>query len=155
MKSMPAFGPVKALYVKKKSITLLLLLVFVFSAGSQEDVGRLLNIVDGILNTAEEKLSSPSGSQDMESLSFIIVNNTGFTIRSIFVCKVNESNWGSNVLFNPLYNGQNVSINLEVLDSTARYNIRLIDVDGDSYSKYNIALNTRSRVRVGIDDFEF
>ena len=136
----------------KPRLVLLLLLGVACTVSAQDDNGRLLNMVDGILSTAEERLTrNPTG----DFPTFTIINNTGFTIRTIYVCRSGSESWGSNVLNFPLYNGQNVSINMSQPLDGSTFNIRLIDVDGDLYSKYDVALKSRSVIRMGISDFEF
>jgi hypothetical protein len=142
--------------LKRTGIALLLLFGAVCIANSQDDAGRLLNLVDGLLNTAEGRLAAPADSPAAESIAFSVVNNTGFTIRNIFVCKSGDDNWGDNMLATPLLHGQRVTLTVnQPSDGTSQFNIRLIDVDGDRYTRLNVNLRARSTVRIGIGDFDF
>ena len=142
--------------LKRKGIILLLFLVVAVTAHPQDEASRLLNRLDSFLSTAEERLATtPTGSVN-ESPNFFVVNNTGFTIRSIFVSRAENGIWGDNVLPHLLHNGQNASINPGLpLDGTTLYNIRLVDVDGDYFGQFNITLSPRTRVRIGIGDFQW
>ena len=143
--------------MSKKNIALFVFLCCTaFTVRAQDETARLLNIVDGILNSAEEKLAPPSASADTVSVTFQIVNETGFTVKSILICRADDKDWGDNYLSGALLNKQRITINFnQPLDGTVLYNIRMIDEDGDRYSKYNVKLNNRSTIRIGISDFEF
>ena len=142
--------------MRKRSFVLLMFLWVVFTVRAQDETARLLNIVDGILNSAEEKLAPPSSAAETVSVTFQIVNETGFTIKNILICRAGEKDWGSNYLSGTLLNKQRATINFnQPLDGTVLYNIRMIDDDGDRYSKYDVKLNNRSVIRIGISDFEF
>jgi len=140
----------------KKSFALLLFLMVAFAAMSQEDTTRFWNRVDGLLNTAEERLGPSPRNANEESPFFSIVNNTGFVIREVFVRKAGETSWGRNLLVQPLYNGQNISVRLDrSFDQTALYSVRMVDIDGDIYAQYDLAIKERTVIRMGIGDFEW
>jgi hypothetical protein len=135
------------------ALFLLLLLLAALAAVPQDDGGNLWNRIDGLLNTAEERLTPAAGSTIS---SFTIRNTTGFVARSIFIRKAGETNWGNNILQQPLYNGQNISVRFDqTFDQSALYSVRMVDIDGDSYTKHNLNIRERSRVVIEIADFEW
>ena len=143
--------------LNKRGFALLLLLLLVaFSAVSQEGAGSFWNRVDGVLNTAEERLAPPSETTDTERSSFTIVNLTTFIAREIFIRKVGETSWGRNLLDQPLYHRRNISVRLDRLpDPNARYDIRMVDTDGDIYAQYNLTIEGRTVIRIEIGNLEF
>ena len=142
--------------LNKRGFALLLLLLVAFSAVSQEDAGSFWNRVDGLLNTAEERLAPSQETADTERPSFTIHNNTGFVVRSVFIRKAGETSWGDNILIQPLYNGRSISVRLDQsFDPNALYSIRMVDIDNDSYTKHNQSITRRSRISIGVSDLEF
>lgn len=142
--------------LKKNGFTLLLLVCAAFAAGSQEDTNSLWNRLDGLLNTAEERLSPPAAGAGVESPSFLIFNNTGYVVRSVFVRKTSDAAWGDNILPAPLYNGRSVVVSMDQsFDVTALYNIRMVDIDGDMYTKYGEKIGEHTTITIGIGDFEW
>ncbi|MCL2138246.1 MAG: hypothetical protein FWH41_01815 [Treponema sp.] len=138
--------------LKKIFWTTLLFATVVYGITAQDG---LVNMVDGIINSVEGLQSSAAGTEG-ESLVFRVVNDTGFTVKNVFVCKAGEKNWGKNYLTNNLSKGQHITINLGVPpDDAALYNVRIIDVDGDAYTKYNLEIKRRDRISIGIGDMEF
>ena len=134
-----------------KRISLVVIIGFgvMYAAGAQ----------DGPNRQDPGKTPSAPANADSEKISFSIQNDTGFTIKNIFVCRVDSSDWGNNVLVNPLYkqglyNKHSALITIEKpKDSNTLYNIRLVDKDGDSYAKYNQKLSENITIKVGISDF--
>jgi len=145
--------------LRKSGLALLLFLCLAFAANAQDDSNRLLNRLDGFLNTAEERLGSPGADTRRENRpslapSFSIRNHTGFDAVSIFIRREGETQWGENILTQPLANGQRINVNLdESFDGL--YSIRMIDIDGDFYSKHDIRIQGRSVIRMEIGDFEW
>ena len=60
-----------------------------------------------------------------------IWNNTGHTATELYVSMINASDWGSNRLPRNLPSGQRIRVNLR---PGLRYDIRLVDTDGDTYT---------------------
>jgi len=115
-----------------------------------------LDVIDGILSTAEEKFAPPPSAADSENFTFVIFNNTGFTVRNIFIYQAGGKNWGANILGNPLYSGQSVTVSLNRPPGAGSlYDIRMVDIDGDSYIKYGQELSEHGKISIGIGDFEW
>ena len=101
-------------------------------------------------------MSSTRSRSDTAPRSFTIRNDTGFTARNVFVRKAGETGWGENILSQPLYNGRSIFVRLgESFDASSLYSIRMVDIDGDVYAKYNIRIQEQSRIRIIIDDLEY
>ena len=91
-----------------------------------------------------------------EMPKFVIVNETGFTIHYIYVSESDNEDWEEDVL------GENILENEEVftlrlakpLSAANRYDIRLVDSDGDSYSKYNVLINDNMFVFFVLEDID-
>ena len=97
-----------------------------------------------------------SSSADAASkISFSIMNETGFTVKSVYVCKQDEQGWGENVLANLLSSQERAVVSVENYDPNALYCIRIQDIDGDYYSKANIKLRDRGTIKMEINDLEF
>jgi hypothetical protein len=141
----------------------LLIAVFILAsrpAFPQDSGTRILDLLDDVLNAAVEagKDTPPAPRQPAAKRpSFYILNNTGFTVKSIYVCRTDTADWGPDIFTGPyLYNGRSVLVTPdERFDGAENYNIRLVDVDGDFYSKYNVKISDRDTLRISIDDFEF
>ena len=68
-----------------------------------------------------------------------VQNNTGFTIRSIFVRPAGSSQWGSNRMSGTLSSGRYFDVRGL---RPGRYDIAVQDTDGDWYRKRNWGLNS-------------
>jgi hypothetical protein len=143
----------------KKAFLLCLLLTGLVPVFSQDEGSRLLDILDTALNAAEGSIpsASPAPAQGGgENPAFNILNKTGFTIKAIFISAAGEDSGEKNVFNGNLYNGQSTRILLELPRSKAnRYNIRLVDADGDRYSKHDVDISSPVVIVISISDFEF
>jgi hypothetical protein len=125
---------------------------------SQEEANRLIELLSNTLNAAAEAgRASPANPSNPENPGFTVLNKTGYTVRNIFVCLADVKEWGANIFSGGrLYNGESARITLNTPLSTAnRYNIRLVDEDGDCYSKYNVEITEFAVIVITISDFEF
>lgn len=78
--------------------------------------------------------SEPSPAAPVGDLYVDITNSTGFVITQIFVSPQSSTNWGSNLLDGQTLGvGETYRVNLSQY-SEAIFDIKLVDVDGDSYS---------------------
>lgn len=90
-----------------------------------------------------------------EVTAFYVLNNTGFTIKSVFLCPADTENWGPAVFNGYIYNGQNTRINLAPPVQSGSYHIRLVDIDGDRYSKFGVEVKDFETVEITIGEFDF
>ena len=88
--------------------------------------------------------------------SITITNNTGYTVYYAYVSPSDNDNWGRDVLGTDiLANGSSVTVQLPYpLSEINRYDIKLIDLDGDSYTKWNLTLAQNGTIRFTFDDFD-
>jgi hypothetical protein len=124
-----------------------------------EDSGsRLLNLLEDVLSAAAEsgKSSPPQFPHPpSDTPSFYLLNKTGFVIKEVYVTQAQSDGWGTNVFQGYLYSGQTVLITLRLPLRTAdHYNIRLVDVDGDHYSKYNVPITEYGTVEITISEYD-
>jgi uncharacterized protein YgiM (DUF1202 family) len=84
-----------------------------------------------------------------------IVNNTGYSVYYAYVVAVPAQYWGDDKLGSSdiLPNGSSVSIRLPS-SSTNKYGIRLKDLDGDTYTKWNISISNNQTITFTIEDID-
>ena len=88
--------------------------------------------------------------------SITVVNNTGYTGYYLYVKTTADSNWGSDLLGSDiLSNDRSTSIRLpHPLNVVNRYDFRLRDSDGDTYTKNNVLVSNNARIVFTFDDFD-
>jgi hypothetical protein len=95
------------------------------------------------------------GNRDMPSIQ--IVNNTGYTVYYVQISPVASDRWGADQLAERqvLRNRDSFRCYLSYpLDVVNRYDIRLKDEDGDTYTKTNVLVNASSRITFTISDLD-
>ena len=74
--------------------------------------------------------------------SVTIVNNTGYTILFMYVSHSSSGKWEEDVLEDDiLENGKTLRVSLP---RGGKWDIKLIDEDGDTYTKYGVNANSRA-----------
>ena len=98
--------------------------------------------------------SSPLSSQS-ELPVITVVNNTGYTCYYLHLSPVTSDNWEEDVLGDGiLETGKAVRVRLEFpLSQSNRYDFKMIDIDGDSYIKWNVLLSENAVIVFTFDDF--
>ena len=144
-KSIGGFAPKPSVMLKRGVFVLLLLLCVAFTAGSQQD--RPAGDRRG------ERRRSSAETPAVGVFSFTIQNNTTYVARRIFVRRAGNSDWGNNVLRERLSSGDSVTISLDHVPD-GPYSIRMVDVDGDTYSKNNIIISEGSTITIVIGDLD-
>lgn len=94
-------------------------------------------------------LSTPAwaGVQD-----FVLVNRTGYEIREVYVSPTTEDSWEEDVMGrDTLPDGDRVTIRFDRDEDRCRYDIKLVDIDGDETEWENINLCSVSVVSVRYD----
>jgi hypothetical protein len=82
------------------------------------------------------------------------LNKTGFTVKEVYVAHAQSEDWGSHVFQGHLYHGQTFLITLRApLNNAEYYNSRVIDANGDHYSKYNVQISEYAVVEITIDEY--
>jgi hypothetical protein len=118
-----------------------------YAVNAQDNAGR---------NPDGTKGSSGRSSSAKENVkSIVIYNETPFKIKNIFIYKADDTDWGKNLLANPIFNKERVTISLDnSYDKSALYTIRLMDDGGEYYTKNNVSLTDRGRISLDIYDLE-
>ena len=81
-------------------------------------------------------------SAQASDVTLTVVNNTGFAIHHVYVSSARAGTWGSDLLGNAiLENGKSLAVSVR---NGARYDIRVVDQDGDTYTKVNWGSTTGS-----------
>jgi len=89
--------------------------------------------------------------------SITIVNNTGYTVYYVYISPSDSDYWGQDRLDSDqiIRNGNSVTLRLPYPSSeVSRYDIRLTDSDGDTYTKMNVLLTANARIVFTFDDFD-
>lgn len=144
--------------MKRTALTLALLAGVSMLVCAQQDSNPLFNLLDNMLNAAAEvgRASPSTGISNPETPTFTVHNKTGFTIKSIFVSQSGTDAWGTDIFNSRLYNGQSARVTLTVpLSVISLYNIRLVDIDGDHYSKYDVEIQEYANIEVSVRDFDY
>lgn len=92
-----------------------------------------------------------------EGPNITIMNNTGYTIWNVYISQTASGSWGSDRLGSEevLNAGSSISLPLPFkIDVVNRYDIRLKDSDGDTYTKMNILVSADGTVTFTIDDID-
>ena len=106
--------------------------------------GRVVFTFDDFDGKNNSSVSTGSGTYP----SITIVNETGYTVRKVLISRPQDG-WGSDWLGSNefLYNANTRSFNLHhTLSDANRYDIRLEDTDGDTYTKMNVLVANNSRI---------
>jgi len=77
-----------------------------------------------------------------------IVNNTGFECYELYVKMAADQDWGNDLLgAEILPNGQTFRIKLKISLSIAdTYDIKMVDIDNDIYTKYRLRLENGANI---------
>ena len=143
--------------MKKTGVILLLLICGAGMAYSQDEASRLLNLLDNVLNTASEMgRSTPQALQPNSGNTTVnILNKTGFTVKSIEISRSDSGDQGVVTVNGSLYSGQSARVTLRgPLSEASRYDIRLVDEDGDRYLKHDVEITEFAVIEIRIGDFE-
>jgi hypothetical protein len=87
-----------------------------------------------------------------------IVNNTGYTLVGNYISVAGDPSWGPYIQWtvggrpSPLYSGQSDIFPIWV--TSFRADIRVVDVDGDTYSKYNVSVTDGATITFTMADFD-
>jgi hypothetical protein len=112
------------------------------------NIGRLVREV-------RKNPNAESRPYDSES-SIGITNNTGYTVRHMYISPVSNDNWGRDVLWDGVVNnGNSVPIKLsQPFSFDNRYDIRIISENGNTYTKRNVFLSQDEIVRFTAKDMD-
>ena len=107
--------------------------------------------------TIEFTISDLDVSIQSSGSSVMILNNTGYTVFYIYLSASNTQDWETDILGEEvLLSGQYANIQLsQALSRVNRYDIKLVDSDGDTYTKWNVLLTQDMQVEFTIADLDF
>jgi len=86
-----------------------------------------------------------------------IVNDTGYTVYNVYLSQTASDSWGTDKLSSDqvLLDGQSVTLQLPyALNVVNRYDIRLKDLDGDTYTKMDVLVSANSKIVFTMSDFD-
>jgi len=85
-----------------------------------------------------------------------IVNKTGYTFYYLYVSPTASEVWGRDVLGSGvLRSGYEMVVTLPYpINVTNTYDIKAVDVDGDSYTKWNVTVRPNSRIEFVFADID-
>jgi S1-C subfamily serine protease len=85
-----------------------------------------------------------------------IINNTGYTVYYVYISPTTIDKWEEDVLDDDvLLNGRSVSVRLAYpLSVTNRYDIKLKDGDGDTYTKWNVLITPNKTIEFTLRDID-
>jgi len=89
--------------------------------------------------------------------SITIVNNTGYTIWYVYISETTIDSWGQDRLADDEVLDNDASVSLQLpypINVVNRYDIKLIDLDGDSYTKMDVLVSANSRIVFTFDDYD-
>jgi hypothetical protein len=89
--------------------------------------------------------------------SVTIVNKTGYTVYFVYISPATEREWGEDMLGNDeiLLTGGSVTVRLSYsLNVANRYDIKLEDKDGDTYTKRNVLITPDKIIEFTINDID-
>ncbi|MCL2064916.1 MAG: serine protease [Candidatus Cloacimonetes bacterium] len=127
------------------------------SLTSNQTIEFTFNDIDGINSSANyyssqypEGQTTQTGSTDYITID----NNTGYTIFFVYVSPSSSDSWGTDLLRDDvLLNGYSVRVSLPQ-NHNNQYDIKLIDIDNDSYTKMNVRLTRNQRIEFTIMDID-
>jgi len=85
-----------------------------------------------------------------------VVNNTGYACYELYLSPVTVDNWEEDVLGNSILpSGQSVRVRLAFpLSRSNRYDFKMVDLDGDTYTKWNVLLTPNATVVFTFSDID-
>ena len=100
--------------------------------------------------------NSTSNSTDNNRPSIRIQNNTGYTVFYVYISPKSSTSWEEDVLGEDvLLNRNSVSVRLaHPLNVENRYDIRIEDSDGDTYTKWNVLVTQNMTIEFTIRDLD-
>ena len=90
------------------------------------------------------------------NISITIANDTGYEVHYVYISPSNVDSWGSDKLDSNevLRSGAFRRFSLPPLDVTRTYDIMIVDLDGDSYTKFDVTISPNMIVRFIFDDID-
>jgi hypothetical protein len=95
--------------------------------------------------------AAPSGKSKIN-----LQNSTGYEITEIYVSPASSDDWGDDYLVNAtLDDGDSFTITLpSPLATTDSYDIQFVDIEGDSYTKFDVTVKNGGTIEITMDDLD-
>jgi len=105
-------------------------------------------------NDIDNRQNTNSSSSDRPTIK--IVNNTGYTIYYVYVSPSSAEGWQNDVLEDEvMLTTEYINVTLPYpLSHTNKYDIRLKDKDGDTYTKWNLTISPNQTIEFRISDLD-
>ena len=83
-------------------------------------------------------------------------NSTGYEIAEIFISPADSDDWGDDYLGNTtLDDGDSFTVTLpQPLSAVDTYDFQFIDIDGDSYTQFDVVIRNGSLIEMTFDDID-
>jgi hypothetical protein len=83
-------------------------------------------------------------------------NSTGYEITEIYVSPASSDDWGDDYLVNTsLDDGDSFTISLPLpLSQTDMYDIQFVDIEGDTYTQYDVSVKNGATLEITMDDLD-
>ena len=83
-------------------------------------------------------------------------NSTGYEIEEIYVSPADLDDWGDDYLVNTtLDDGDSMTLTLPwPLSEIDTYDIQFVDIEGDSYTQFEVLVNNGSLIEMTFDDID-
>jgi len=87
--------------------------------------------------------------------SMTVVNRTGYTGWYLYISPASDTNWGPDRLGEEvLRNGRSITLRNIPASRDNLYDVRLVDEDEDSYTKWNVRILPNQSIEFSFDDFD-
>ena len=89
--------------------------------------------------------------------SITIANNTGYPVSEVYISQTASEYWGNNLVRRGnMADGASSDFRLPfAIDVVNRYDIRLVDTDGDTYTRKNVLVSSGESLAFTFADFDF
>ena len=107
-------------------------------------------------SNASSSVPQSAPSSHPQRASVTLINNTGYTIYYVYISETASSSWGSDLLRSDQVVRNRESVTLDLPNPRAsQYDIRLVDADGDQYTKMDVTVRAGSRLEFTISDIRY
>jgi len=116
--------------------------------------------VEFTINNLDSNANSNNQSSNTTSANnnpvVTIVNNTGYVVYYIYLSPVSSDDWEEDVLGDDvLLDGYSINVRLATpLNIVNKYDIKLTDADGDTYTKWNVQITPNMTINFYLTDLD-
>ena len=109
------------------------------------------------LNHFQKSMENRSQTNNQgNNITISIANETGYEVHYVYISPSSDDNWGSDKLGSDevLRDGAFRRFSLPPLNVTRTYDIRIVDLDGDTYTKMGVTISPNMIIRFVFDDID-